>query len=169
MKTIRKNSKKGQMKKADIFGEFIIRLLAIVMTPFLFVYRLFLKIPTSYSPALGIFRAVTTFAIICWLTKDQGLAFQRSVAGYLSSFMDISLAKLMVSVMEAPIVVSFLMSILIIGGFNWGMQLSPGERAGQMNGAGPYPNIDHAFKDFDKRLGYGTIHGFLSLAKKIVK
>ena len=148
----------------------IIILLTILMTPFYFVYGIFFKIPTNYSPLLGFFRGAVTFAILCWLTKDQGMAFERNSSEYLSTYMDISLAKLLVASIELICVIEFFISILIIGGFHMSMEISHEDYVkNNRDGQGPYPNIDHALKDFDGRLGYGTIHGMLSQSKSMMK
>lgn len=147
----------------------IITLLTIVVTPFYFFYGIFFKIPANYSPLLGIFRFIVTFSTICWLTTDAGHSFEREMALYLSSFMDISLAKLVVSALELPIGISFFVSILIMGGFHMSMELTAEDKTRSTEGTGPYPNIDHGFKDLDRRLGYGTGHGMISFFKMIMK
>jgi hypothetical protein len=158
------------IKKSSTIREVIISSLAIVILPFLFFHRLFFKIPSCYSPVLGIFRGAVTFRIICWLTSEQGIAMERRASLYLSSYMDIDLAKLIVDSFGLMCCILFFISVLIIGGFNMGMHLTEEERSsGSMDGRGAYPNLDHALKDFDKRLGYGTIHNLISMTKKMTK
>ena len=166
MKKIRK---KAPVKKADLFGEIITGLFTVVLTPLYFVYRIFFALPRTCSPFLGLVRLATYFAIICWTTSEQGIAIEREAAIYLSAFMNISLAKLIVSSFGLVCVILGFISILIFGGFHSEMEYT-GDPRDLDGGAGhPYPNIHRAMKDFDGRLGFGTIHGFATLAKKIMK
>jgi len=174
MKTNKKNKQETQTvdsweRAGQNTRKAIVSVLTVLMIPFYFVYGIFFKIPSNYSPFLGIFRGAITFAIICWLTKDQGIAFERNLSTYLSAFMNIDLAKLLADSIGMICAIEFFISILIIGGFHMSMELTSSDISRSTQGQGAYPNVDHALKDFDRRLGYGTIHGMISLVKSMTK
>lgn len=158
---------KKPKKKSNIIREILIVSHTVIIFPFFFIYRLFFKIPDSYSPLLGAFRGAVSFKIICWLTSEQGATLERGVSLYLSSYMDIDLAKLIVDSFGLVCCILFFISVLIIGGFHTSIEYD-GD-INELNMKNSLPNISHALKDFDRRLGYGSVHGLVGYVKQIIK
>lgn len=164
MKTSKKNSRKNQTKRGVIVG-----VITAIITPFYFVYRIFFALPKVCSPIIGLVRGFTYFMIICWLTSESGNSFERGATEFLSGFMAHSIAAFLVASIGGLCAIMFFVSVLILLGFHMEAEYA-GDPRDLYAGAGhPYPNIHRAMKDFDGRLGFGTIHGFATLAKKIMK
>jgi hypothetical protein len=103
------------------------------------------------------------------LTSKDGTSFENIASEYLSSFMSNSLAELLVASIGGLCAIMFFVSVLILLGFHLEMEYN-GDPSDLNGGAGhEFPSIHRAMKDFDKRLGYGTIHGLISMVKKIIK
>lgn len=168
MKTSKKINAKSHSKKVG-FVEIITRILTVIITPFYFVYRILFALPRVCSPIIGLVRGVTFFVAICLLTSPSGYAFKHKASEFLSAFMTHSIAEFLVASIGGLCAIMFLVSVLILLGFHMEMEYTgdPSELSGAAGN--PYPNIHRAMKDFDGRLGFGTVYGLAAFAKKVLK